>query len=619
MSEADIKASGRALPSVTKMASDAASPRGTIVIGYLRKRAKIDELRVYLEDFVRFVPTSIYFNGHRVARRKFLDIESRENLTEITGDVQEWSDGSLSVRGRLFEDQGNALVGVIDGLGIDGEQLALSGYLRFENGTIDVFKRGFKLCATQVATRIGVSGRIDCDKFVPTAGRDSLDAGTASLVGRIVFVMERVAVNAVLESSVRINQHTRVFRYLVQHDMIEKLDNVPVRLADGSEETLGEIRGRAKQGQVGVFFGVAHRETLSGIMHARGHVVVLLSHDRYRRDAERRYLERYCGARAFDGIVECVEHYTELDVFEKIVLSELELNIKGSYDIEKFRLFPGKLTEDIPVFVKDGKGRQSVDVFVDVRHSEVAKLRVLGFTAVFYSLVAAFCREYLGPSLKKWSPRFFGDGAINIEVVARRKSELWVLLNDDIRVVRRGEVVRRADVHTVRIGGDGRGTMGQVDEEGTEPRIIQIVGDVGASEVAGYYIRLPNSAFLAYGDLVQECDSLGVVWAGNKLVYIASDTISSAFQYEIRLDELAIVETGGGRRVEGAMEIEAALQSMFGGLYFFVPGVLQRFLIPQGSQQIRIRLYSEWTDLRTARRWVTKDSVSDNESTEGAM
>jgi hypothetical protein len=38
-------------------------------------------------------------------------------------------------------------------------------------------------------------------------------------------------------------------------------------------------------------------------------------------------------------------------------------------------------------------------------------------------VVATFAREYLGPSLKKWSPRFFGDGAPNLEMLAKRRSE----------------------------------------------------------------------------------------------------------------------------------------------------------------------------------------------------
>lgn len=119
-------------------------------------------------------------------------------------------------------------------------------------------------------------------------------------------------------------------------------------------------------------------------------------------------------------------------------LSELEQNIARSYEVKNSRLLPGKLAEDIPVFVKEHGGSQPPDVFVDVRHQEIAKLENLGYTSILYSLIATFCHEYLGPSLKKWSPRYFGDGALNLELLSKRRSELWILLKDDIGVVRKG-------------------------------------------------------------------------------------------------------------------------------------------------------------------------------------
>src|SRR5208282_5536183 len=197
----------------------------------------------------------------------------------------------------------------IDGLTIGNESVNLVGQLRFENGPIDVFKRGFKLCATQVGSTIGVSGRLDCDRFIPTAGRDSLDSPTTSLLSRIVLALEKVAVEAALETPERIAQHTRILRYVIQRGLVDKLGHVKVSLADGSETSLGDIRRKAEQGGVGVFFGMAQKQALNQIMQARGHLVVLLSSDRNRQDAERRYLEQYCAAKAFDGMIVCAEHY----------------------------------------------------------------------------------------------------------------------------------------------------------------------------------------------------------------------------------------------------------------------------------------------------------------------
>jgi len=609
LSEDNIRAAGTAIPSVTMESYDAAAPRGTIVTGHLREAANMDQVLQYLKDFVRFVPTAIYFNGKKVSQARFSDIEDRENLTEIGGGVQEWREGDLLISGRLYEDRGHALVASIEGLSIGNEFLNLAGYIRFENGLIDVFKRGFKLCATQIGTTIGVSGRLDCDRFVPTAGRDSLDSATTSLLGRIVLALEKVAVEAVLKTPERIAQHTRIFRYIIKRGFISKLDNVNVNVADGSESALNDIRKRAEQGGVGVFFGVSQKQALNQIMQARGHIVVLLSSDRYRRDAERSYLEKYCSAKAFDGMIDCSEHYKDLRRFEKIFLSELELNISKSYEVKNFRLIPGKLTEDIPVFVKEHGGSQPLDIFVDVRHQEIAKLEDLGYTQILYSLISTFCREYLGPSLKKWSPRFFGDGALNLELLAKRRSELWILLKDDIGVVRKGvqrQVVTRSDVQEVNIGGGQDQPEPQSGKK--PPRIIHIIDEGGTTGLDGYYIRLPDTAFSAYGDLLPECESRGVVWAGNKILYVISDTVSAAFQYEIRLDEIVAADINGTVRAEGAIQIEGTLQEMNGGLYFPIPLPLESFLVPLGDREIRLELHCDWIDMRTAKHWTSKEA-----------
>lgn len=624
LSEADIHASGATIPSVAVENSNDAAPRGTVVTGYLRETADAEELKSYLSDFVRFVPIAVYFNGENISQKAFYNVEDLEKLKRISDTKQEWCDGNVVLIGRLFEDKGHALVATIENLTIGGESVNLTGRVRFENGLIDVFKRGFKLCATKIDCTIGVSGHLDCDRFVPTAGRDSPDAETTNLLARIVHMLEKIAVETVLQTSDRIAQHTRIFRYVVRNGWIDKLDKVPVLLADGSNMGLGDLRQKAEKG-VGVFFGMARKQSLHQIMHARGHMVVLLSADRNRGNAERQYLEQYCAAKPFDGIIDCTNRYQDLTRFERVFLSELELSISRSYEIQGFRLIPGKLTEDIPVFLREHGGSQLVEIYVDVRHKEITKLEPLGYTDIFYSLIATFCREYLGASLKKWSPRFFGDGSLNLSRLSKRRSELWILVKDDIGVVhkagKRGQrgqrlVMTREDVQEVNVDrGQSQGVGGEQSQpepshQESEPRILNIVYEAGTIEIGGYYIRVPNPAFNAYGDLLPACENRGVVWAGNKITYVASDAVSAAFQYEIRLDELVTAIINGDKRTEGAISLEQPLQEMFGGIYFPIPSELKDFLVPSGFQEIRVYLYCEWIDMRTARHWLPGESTA---------
>ena len=610
LTKADIEAAGTAGPQVRVDKSQLAQPRGTVVIGQLREDPNLSELRRYLEDFVRFVPVAVYFNNERISQEQFSTAEGRRNYKEISEGTQEWHHEELSISGRLFEDLGHSLIISLENVRISGDSINLLGLIRFENGAISVFKHGFKLCGVSIGTTIGVSGRLDCDRFAPTAGRDSLDSDTYSLLNRIVSALERIAIETVLETPERVAQHTRIFKYVFRNGMIDKMGNVMVRLADGSERCLKDIRNKSSQSGVGVYYGIAQKQALHQIMQARGHQVILLSSDRDRQRAERQYLEQFCSAKPFDGVIDCVEHYQDLSRFEKVVLSELEANISMSYEIERFHLVPGKLTEDIPVFLREPGRGKGLEIFVDVRHPEIKKLEVLGYTSFLYSLISKFCLEYLGPSLKKWSPRFFGDGSLNLGLLSKRRSELWVLIRDDIREVQRGgqrQVVTQSDIQTVDVTA-GHGEP-EPPTQNPHPRLLHIVDVDGTTELSGYYIRVPNTAFNAYGDLLQSCESRGVVWHGDKITYVASDTVSAAFRYEIELDELVIPEADGDRRAEGALELNQPLQEIFGGIYFPIPQQLEPFLVPIGTQEIRLKLHCDWIDMRTARHWLAKDST----------
>ena len=611
LSADDIERAGAKIPLVTVQKSNESGPRGTVVIGHMNQVPNVDDLKTYLKSFVRFVPIAIKFNGETISQDSFADVDDRDNLRPVEIGAKTWGSGDIVITGRFFEDRGHTLIAAINDLTYRGEQIKLTGQLRFENGSLDVFKRGFKLCAIQIPSTIGISGRLDCDLFIPTAGRDSLDAGTTSLLGQIGRVLENIAIDTIFDSSDRIAQHTRIFRLVVKRGLIDKMDKVIVRLADGDEKMLLDIKRRANEGSVGVFFGTTQKQALNQIMQARGHIIVQLSGDRYRREAEKRYLEMYCGAKPFDGMIDCAEIYSNMTRFENVFLSEIEQNISSSYEITNFKLIAGRLTEDIPALVKVRSDNQPIEIIVDVRHGEVKKLKGLGLNPLMYSLISVFCREYIGPSMKKWSPRFFGDGSLNLERFAKRRSEFWLLIKDDISVVRRGgqkQIVTQEDVKVINVG--DQQPQGHLTKEQTH-RLLRIIDEDCVTELAGYYIRLPDSAFRAYGDLLGDCDSYGVVWTGNKMTFVASDGVSAQFQYEIHLDEIVATEVEGRLRAEGVLELDRPLQQMYGSVYFPIPANLVRFLVPMGeNEEIRLDLHCVWFDMRTSQSWDVEEPMA---------
>ena len=606
LSRSDIE-NAIGLPKFRQHPSDDASPRGTIVEGMLRAPTEVDQLRQYIQDIVRFCREPIYFNGEQISGAQ----PNLGSLSKTSGLSHTWSHNGLKVSGKLYETDAKTLATTLESLSLGGNHTRLSGMLRFEGSGISILKQGFKLCSTTVATSIGVSGFIDCDLLSPTAGRDSLDPESSGIVANVIATMEHQAVLAVLESSELIDQHTRIFRYVRSHGLVDRIGKVTVQSVDGNWLTLDDIRARAEKGSR-IYFATSSNATLANILQTRGHLVVNLPSDNHKAAAIRDYLSSI-GATHLTGHVECKEEYMNLNRFEKAFLSELAETITDVYQVQEVRLIPGSLTEDIPVLVANpaSSAGTPLQIYVDSRHQEVIKLAQLGITSLFRSMVSAFCREYLGPTLRSRSPKFFGSGAVNLDWLAQHRSEAWILMTDDIAVVNRAvrrQVVTASDVHVV-VASPGEGApQPDVNESRTQPKLVKIEGGDDFKVLQGHYLRIPNSASEAYGDVIVDSDDRGAVWMGNKILLVASDAISTAFQFEIRLDRL-LVAAGSGALSQGAVVLDRPIQQLFEGLYFPIPTELEEHLVPVGDREIRIEVRCDWLDFAGSRGWEARKEL----------
>ena len=314
---------------------------------------------------------------------------------------------------------------------------------------------------------------------------------------------------------------------------MDRMGKVTVQSHGGFGYSLDELKGRAESG-ARIYFGTAGNAALTNVFHSQGHIVVYLPSDNQKATAIRDYLGSV-GATDLKGQVELVEQYTDLSRFEKAFLAELSETISSVYQVNKVALTPGCLTEDIPIYVANpsSSAATSLRIFVDVRHEDVQKLAQLGITPLFRSMVSAFCREYLGSSLRSRSPKFFGNGAVNLDWLAKNRSETWVLLPDEIAVVNRAvrrEVVRAGDIRVVTVSPGVVPIQSSPNEEVAEPKLVRIVGaGDDFAGLDGYYLRVPNSASVAYGDVIFASEDHGAVWMGNKILLLASDGVSFRF------------------------------------------------------------------------------------------
>ncbi len=184
------------LPRVTYRTSDELTSHGTIIRGIGKTSFDPKSLETYLKQFVRYVKEPIFFQNELVSQESAAT--PRANYRELTEEIT-WKAGDVKVTFQLLADDGNNLAAKIFRVTLGAQRYECTGDVRLVHGQVDVYKRGFRLCAVTISSRIGVSGKLDTDFLQPTAGRDSLDSKSQTLLGQVFQIIETASYQAILD------------------------------------------------------------------------------------------------------------------------------------------------------------------------------------------------------------------------------------------------------------------------------------------------------------------------------------------------------------------------------------------------------------------------------------
>jgi len=617
------------LPIVQYCESSELSSRGTIVRGIASSSFDSAGLLGYLRQFVRYVREPIYFQGDLVSQDRS---DARSGTYRTVAESLTAIDATTEVTFQLLADEGRNLSVEILGLKVGGQIVRCQAYVRLVHGQLEVYKRGFRLCAVNISSRIGISGSFDADILQSTAGRDTLEAKSITFLTQLFRQVEIAAWPFILGDANLLANHIRLLPDLVGHGHLERLGLLTVSAIDKRSYTLLDLRALSDQGRRIFFTHSGQVSSAAEVLQARGHVIIITSSDHSRKSVEIQYLQTYCKAEEFDNLIECLEPYTNLDSFERAILAELELAIRKLFSPPAFRFTPGKLTLDAPIYWTNKTETGAIVVLVDTRHGEFLKLKPLGYSSLFWSMIEAFCREYLGDTLKRQSPKFFGSGAIDLDAYSKSHAELWELLATDIEISRihapdgnppaaaaqrvaRIEIVRSSDVEHITIASESGVTTrseqltaggGVPATPSRPPKLLHIVDETRTTGLEGFYLRIPESATAAFGEILRTFPAFVVVWFANRITWQGSDLESTAFLYDIVLDRL-IGTSIPAEVAHGALELGPnKIHTYRDQIYFYIPTQIATYLVPTQNETIKVELKHELIDLGKPRSWTSR-------------
>ena len=616
------------LPKVSCIDSDEIKERGTIVKGFREAGFDKQQLTNYIKGYVQYISELVYVDNKLISNKPIK--KPREENQRIIVGKKEYDINGLLIELEVTADESNTLIVYISNI-FDGVANKCEAVLKLNNGAIDIYKLGFMICPVNINSTIGTSGYFDSNLFQPTAGRDSLNDTSLSKLNKIISAIEEIVSPLILSDSNLLANHIRMLPLFIQQSKIDQLGLLNVSTIDGQDFTLGELKKLSEEGKRIFYTHSGVKTAASEVLTARGHVIVKISKTRHRRRAEELYVTVYCNGERFDNLLECLEIYNELDRFEKTIKTELDYIIRKLFDPPPYKFVTGKLSQDAPIYWSNKSESGKTIVFLDTRHGEFQKLKPLGFSTLLTSMIEAFCREYLSDTLKRQSTKFFGTGAVNFDSYSKSHVELWELLASDIEISTIGSskksvkagyrgggarisVMKSSDISQVTITQEEGVKEEETEEKKSElpkkysPKILWIIDETQNTGLEGYYIKLPQTATNAFGDLLKTFPSFVVVWFANRITWQISDLQSSAFLFDITIDKIITAENDD-KLSHGSEELSTLkIHSYTNSLYLFVPPKIEKFIIPKDNENpIKIEIRHELVDIKGARSWTARE------------
>ena len=108
----------------------------------------------------------------------------------------------------------------------------------------------------------------------------------------------------------------------------------------------------------------------------------------------------------------------------------------------------------------------------------------------------------------------------------------------------------------------------------------------------------------AFGDDIQAMEESSTFWFGNRITYAFTDAKSIVFHYELRLQQIILVKSDTEEdESTGIVQLKNPIHKYQNSIYFRIPEVLERYLVPTASVEILVRVNYDWFDLQRGKAW----------------
>jgi molecular chaperone HtpG len=402
-------------------------PIGTTLIADLQDGVSItaEQVRAYLEPFVRFLRVPVTINGTLVSQVEFstvflTQLESARRLEPIIAVQGEFSasvevfagtSGSVSVHIREMTYAGQP---------VSGEMFLVQG-----SGSIMGYRNSFGLALVPIGSNFQFGGAMNVATLRPTAGRDSLTQESIQQMQGYITLIEQKLVEIIATTDLA-DSNTYFQNYIYAYGRTDLAVNISI-------EALPEV-GRLALKDVaklqvthGVMYYLGRDQSIMDTYATTSQVLLNVSQTNPRRELQHRYLTQILRVEQVPDTPTVLRRYggRDLERSEIALMSRIITILSDDYSYPNVDIEFADLSHGVEVFVEGNE--EHAKIYLARQGSIVRPVLECYKSAqeVFGQFAKDFVRVNLFPKLQSWLPSSTRQGAEALLKTLQRKRELY--------------------------------------------------------------------------------------------------------------------------------------------------------------------------------------------------
>lgn len=411
--------------------SDNRQDYGTTIIVTISRdfHMTVENARIYLIPYVRFLPIPVYLNDELISQESY-DITLTANC--VDSGTLHYTDNLFEFDYRIVLNNGVPVLPQCHISNIMYNNLHVNGdiCLKASDSVLFGLRNSFGLAPIAVNSVFHLNGIVNLLNLVPTAGREAVSRESTSFVSKLIsladnIVAEEIAKYPIANNSRELHAYIRSNR---RYDLAGFIE-IPVGKTDTSIKLIDVqkvIDGKT------VYYFKGNKDTIESLKD-NSNMILTFSNDYNRAHIQQQVLVNKSIPEIKDDI-RVTKVYDDLDLtsVEISILMRTRMVIEDDYSLTNFKLSYAEISHGLSLTVREESGILCIYFSRSSTEFDYLKTVYKDSYSLFEQFIKDLVRTRLYPKFSNYLPSATKEGADALFAYLQKKRELFTIENGDL-------------------------------------------------------------------------------------------------------------------------------------------------------------------------------------------